>query len=265
MKGMIKMDQKDLKIVLPELMSMTFMDDFLYSFLLSDEKCVHEILRILLKRDDFIILSIHTEQYVHNPHGKSVVFDAYIKIKIDGMIVHIDLEIQKDIRKAPPNRLQYYRSMLDSFVSNEGMDYGKMEMNLSIWIMNDDYFRNGNPSTFIQDYMKKDGRSLKNAHSVGILVINGKYVGDGEIAILVHDLNCTDPEDMINPVLKEKMYYLKRTEEGGIVMTERLQEFIKEKERLAVEKERRRIVTYLLQKGETLDDALDLIGVPSKD
>ena len=48
-------------------------------------------------------------------------------------------------------------------------------------------------------------------------------------------------------------------------LPERLQEFIKEKERLAVEKERRRIVTYLLQKGETLDDALDLIGVPSKD
>ena len=73
------------------------------------------------------------------------------------------------------------------------------------------------------------------------------------------------------------MYYLKRTEEGGIIMTERLQQFLNDKANLAfqdgvhageeqgVEKERRRIVTYLLQKGRTLDDALELIGMPSKD
>ena len=56
-------------------------------------------------------------------------------------------------------------------------------------------------------------------------------------------------------------------------LPERLQQFLNDKANLAfqdgeeqgVEKERRRIVTYLLQKGRTLDDVLELIGMPNKD
>ena len=64
-------------------------------------------------------------------------------------------------------------------------------------------------------------------------------------------------------------------------LPERLQQFVDDKARIigmqmkkkafqdgeeqGVEKERRRIVTYLLQKGRTLDDVLEFIGMPNKD
>ena len=272
------MRKSEKKYALKEFKSMTFMDDFLYLFLLKNRRCLYEILRIILKRRDFTIIRSHVEYFVKNIYGRSIIFDVYITIRGKGMPVHIDLEIQKDIYAAPEGRLHYYRSLLDACSSRRGQRYENIDNNLSIWIMGKDYFGTGHPYDFLGPAIYGTDKQPKDLH--GIIVVNGEYVGDDEIAVLVHDLKCADPEDMINPVFRREMYKLKRTEEGRIEMTERLEKIVRDNERRAVEKERRiakrnteravesQKMNYLrsmTEKGITLDNALYLLGIPKKD
>ena len=54
--------------------------------------------------------------------------------------------------------------------------------------------------------------------------MNCTYQGDDEIGKLIHDLKCDNPNDMYNPILKERNKYLKETKEGQKVMCEAWEE-----------------------------------------
>ena len=48
-----------------------------------------------------------------------------------------------------------------------------------------------------------------------ILYVNASYEGDDPLGMLMHDFLCSDPDDMLTPLLAEKARYLKTDPKGG--------------------------------------------------
>ena len=58
-----------------------------------------------------------------------------------------------------------------------------------------------------------------------ILYVNGEYRNlEHPVGSLMHDFNCKDAKDMVNPLLAEEVRYLKETEGGRSQMSRILEE-----------------------------------------
>ena len=58
-----------------------------------------------------------------------------------------------------------------------------------------------------------------------ILYVNGEYRNlEHPVGSLMHDFNCKDAKDMVNPLLAEEVRYLKETEGGRSQMSRLLEE-----------------------------------------
>ena len=189
-----------------------------------NEECVIEILRVIRKNKDIGIENLTTKQKIHNFNGKDIEMDIYSKVKHD-ITKHIDLEIQNDKDKAPIKRLIYYLGMLLSYISDKGQDWKEIPLGECICIMKKDYFQKGLPIYNIKLMIEETHEVIKG---YGITVVNGEYDGEDEIGELIHDMKCSDYQQIRNKVLRKHMKYYKGTKEGEKEMTELLEKLIEE-------------------------------------
>lgn len=74
-------------------------------------------------------------------------------------------------------------------------------------------------------------------YDVNIVYINGQYRNlDTPIGELMHDFFCVDPDEIINPVLRKRVKYLKETEGGREEVCEIMENRINE-EKIELAKE----------------------------
>lgn len=212
------MNEKDLQRI-KELRLMD--DDFFSEALDGKTKAVEYILNTILERDDIKVKSTKAQVEYKSATKRS------IKLDIQAEDVHgrlMDIEIQRSDRGSGVRRARFHSSMIDRTLLSKGEDFEDLVDTYVIFITENDKFGKGVPLYHIERRIKEMDNALfgDGAH---ILYVNGEYRNlEHPVGSLMHDFNCKDAKDMVNPLLAEEVRYLKETEGGQSQMCRLLEE-----------------------------------------
>lgn len=196
-------------------------DDFFSEALDGKTKAVEYILNTILERDDIKVKSTKAQVEYKSATKRSV------KLDIQAEDVHgklMDIEIQRSDRGSGVRRARFHSSMIDRTLLSKGEDFEDLVDTYVIFITENDKFGKGVPLYHIERRIKEMDHALfgDGAH---ILYVNGEYRNlEHPVGSLMHDFNCKDAKDMVNPLLAEEVRYLKETEGGQSQMCRLLEE-----------------------------------------
>ena len=99
-----------------------------------------------------------------------------------------------------------------------------------------------------------------------VLYVNASYKGDDPIGDLMHDFLCSDPDEMLTPILAEKARFLKTDPKGVDIMCKAMDELreqsIKRGEEAALLMSIKNIMEGLKY---TAQQAMDLLKIPASE
>ena len=196
-------------------------DDFFSEALDGKTKAVEYILNTILERDDIKVKSTKAQVEYKSATKRS------IKLDIQAEDVHgrlMDIEIQRSDRGSGVRRARFHSSMIDRTLLSKGEDFEDLVDTYVIFITENDKFGKGVPLYHIERRIKEMDNALFG-DGVHILYVNGEYRNlEHPVGSLMHDFNCKDAKDMVNPLLAEEVRYLKETEGGQSQMCRLLEE-----------------------------------------
>ena len=102
--------------------------------------------------------------------------------------------------------------MLDAQLSAPGDNYDDLPPIYVIFITENDVIGDGRSIYHIENTVVETGKIVDD--KMHIIYVNGQSREDSEIGRLMHDFFQSDPGKIHNPVLAERVRYLKDTEEG---------------------------------------------------
>ena len=193
-------------------------DDFMSKVFDGSPECTEHVLRIILERDDVHVVSVKTQYVIHSIEGHSVRLDIWAK-GADGVLFNV--EIQRADRGAGKKRARYYSGLLDATALKKGDDYSALPDTYVIFITENDVLQEGKALYHIERMIDGERPFADGAH---IIYVNGAFRGDTPIGQLMHDFNCTDADDMKDPLLQSRARYFKETTEGVSSMCKMMEE-----------------------------------------
>ncbi len=195
-------------------------DDFMRCVFNDSERLGEFVLRIILDRPDLIITSMQTQKDMKMLGGaRSLCLDAYGEDS-DGK--KYDLEIQRDNRGADPYRARYHSSAIDVRNLKAGQEFTELPETYVIFITEHDIFHAGEPVYPVERINLKTGQSFDDGEH--IIYVNGEYEGTSDLGWLIHDFKCTNAADMHYKMLRDRVKFLKESEEGQVYMCSVMEE-----------------------------------------
>ena len=238
-------------------------DDFMTACLADNVEGVELILRILLKREDIKIKSLHIQEPMKNLRGRSAVLDVHA---VDSTKKEYDVEIQRSDAGAGAKRARHNISLLYAHILKPKEDTENIPDSYVIFITEIDVMMGDQPLYPVERYVTIGENRVLFGDGSHILYVNGKYRGNDEIGKLMHDFSCIDPDDMNYEVLAQKARYFKRDEKGVAAMCKMLEDMRKEAAEEAELKNARETAERLIKKGKmTLEDIADCVPLLSFD
>lgn len=199
------------------------MDDvFFRAFIRDNIPAAELIFKIILQKENVKISKMETQRDMKNLKGRSSEFD--FSGIVDGKPA--DLEIENSKEDADFHRARYHSSLLDSDSLKPGQDYTDLHDSYVVFITASDVVGYGDPYYLIERIIK--GRNKDVEDGSHIIYVNGEYKGKDDIGWLMHDFNCTKPDDMHFGLLKETARFLKETKKGVAIMYKEMDELRKE-------------------------------------
>ena len=203
---------------------MRLLDDIFMKAVLKDNiEAVQVIIRILLRRDDIVVISVQTQEEISNLVGHSVRLDILAKGE-DGKLYNI--EIERSTEGADTKRGRYNLGAVDWHSLPPGAPYSELAETWIIFITEHDAFGRGFPVYTVNRVIEETGELFNDEEH--ILYVNGAYVGDDDIGRLMADFRETDPEKMHYQPLARSVRYFKNTEGGMTSMCSIAEEIRKE-------------------------------------
>ena len=181
--------KKSYERYLEKIAELRLMDDDFFSEAL-DEKIapVEYILNTILERDDIRVQRTEAQVEYKSATKRSIKLDIRA-VDAEGRVM--DIEVQRAEKGAGVRRARFHSSMIDRTI------------------------------TELNDAMFGDG-----AH---IIYVNGAFRDlEHPVGRLMHDMNCRDAKEMLNPLLAEEVRYLKETNGGRTQMCRAFEEVAKE-------------------------------------
>ena len=216
------MNEKDLQ----RIKELRLMDDDFFSEALDGKvEAVEYILNTVLERADIKVKSTKAQVEYKSATKRSIALDIQAE-DADGKLV--DIEIQRSDKGAGVRRARYHSSMIDRTLLSKGEDFEDLVDTYVIFITENDKFGKGIPLYHVERKITEMDDELfgDGAH---ILYVNGEYRDmEHPVGSLMHDFNCKDAKDMVNPLLAEEVRYLKETEGGQKQMCRLLEEMREE-------------------------------------
>ena len=234
--------QYDPKIV-ATLEKLRLMDDTLMAYAFEDNtEAGTLLLRILIGRDDLIAEEVRTQREYTNLLGHTVRLDVVAR---DGEGKLYNIEVQRSDEGANPRRARYHSSMLDSRLLEKNRDYATLKDSYVIFITENDVFRNGLPLYHYERIRLEGGEPLNDGSH--IIYVNGAYRNDDDpVGKLMHDFRCGNADEMIFPILAERVRYLKEDEGGQDFMCQVIEELNRKTAQETARKERETFAVKLL-------------------
>lgn len=229
-------DQLDLQDKLQRIAKMRMFDDTLMNAVFDSRISETEVLiQIILDRDDIKVTSTKTQEEFINVYGRMVTLDIVAR-DADNKLYNI--EVQRDKYKAPPQRARFHAAVTDITLLKDRQPFKEMPERYTIFITEEDKFNRGLPVYHVENKIAElnDEPFCDGGH---IIYVNGGYRNLATpIGQLMHDFACTQAKDILNPVLRERVRYLKESEGGTKEMCELVEEYAEKKaKRYAAERE----------------------------
>ena len=195
-------------------------DDFFSEALDGKTEAVEYILNTVLERDDIKVKSTKAQVEYKSATKRSIKLDIQAE-DVNGRLM--DIEIRRSDRGSGVRRARFHSSMIDRSLLSKGDDFEDLVDTYVIFITEKDKFGMGIPLYHIERKISEMDNALfgDGAH---ILYVNGEYRNlEHPVGSLMHDFNCKDAKNMVNPLLAEEVRYLKETE-GGLSQMSRILE-----------------------------------------
>ena len=233
----------------------TLMQDIYASkFFKGRTKEIQVVLRIILEKDDLIVLKCNTQEEAKNIFGKTGRFDILAQ---DSKHKYYNIEIQQKNDGAKPKRARYYSSEIDENLLQTGEDYDKLVETYVIFITKQDVFADNLPIYHFDRRAAETQKLLEDgAH---IIYVNGAIEDDTPLGRLMQDFHANKPERMHYKELAERARYLKVEKEGTAEMSEEYEELIDKGRKEGEQKERESGIKTLLETMRELNATPDVI------
>ena len=134
----------------------------------------------------------------------------------------ISLETQRDDSGAGVHRARYHSSAMDVENLSAGQEFSELPDTYTIFITENDVFSKGKALYRIERY-NIDTEDFFN-DGQHILYVNGEYRDDSDIGRLMHDFNCSDPNEMYFELFKITSRHFKESQEGVNTMCRAFEE-----------------------------------------
>ena len=216
-----------------------FDDDFM-NIVFQNDKCVKLLLDIILDTD-IRISDINIQHQLDNIKGRTVIMDMYI---VDEKGRYINVEIQRDDSQAIAKRAGYHESLLKTNITSKQTKWKDISETYVIFITENDVLLGGLPIYHIERVIQENGERFEDgAH---IIYVNGRNEEETRLGRLMHDMRCTEVEEMYYEELREEARYYKE-DEGGI---EKMCKLFEEVEQRGIETGKREGMLLGQQIGE---------------
>ena len=193
-----------------ELQNLKLFDDDFARIVFKDKNCILELAKALdIIDEDEDVKHFETQYDIKNINKKSVMLD----IMIISDKKHIDIELENHNSNALEKRIRMYASEIDVEILRSGQSYNMLPHSIIVEICGFDPFDKGLPVYTVKRKIEELSEDF-NDESM-IMFVNGEYNCNDKIGRLVHDLKCSNPDEMHNEVLKERVRYFKESK-GGI-------------------------------------------------
>ena len=210
----------------------TLMDDpFMTKVFEDDIERTQFMLRIIMNNDKIKVIKAVTQQKLKNLSGHDLQLDILAQEE-NGMLFNV--EVQNRSSGAAARRARYHLSLLDTHSLPKGEVYQKLPDNYVIFITQYDVLKGGLPIYHIN--RKIEENNVAFADGSHIIYVNNKIKDNTPLGRLMHDFNCSNPNDMYYPELAEKARYFKETEKGLTNMGDVFEKFVAKREKEAAMK-----------------------------
>jgi hypothetical protein len=242
---------------LERLQSLRYMDDdFMTACLADNLEGVELILQIILGKKDITIKSVRTQEPLKNLQGRSATLDVHA---VDSENKEFDVEIQRKDAGAGAKRARHNSSLLDAHILKAGDDTENIPDSYVIFITENDVMKGNQPIYPVDRYVTIGENKVLFGDGSHILYVNGRYRGNDEVGMLMHDFSCTNPDDMNYEALAKKARYFKQDEKGVATMC-KIMEDMRNETALNNSKE---IAIRMIEAGKnSLEDIADFTKLP---
>lgn len=242
---------------LQRLQNLRLMDDDFFSEALDGKiKPVEYILNTILERNDIRVKFTKAQVEYKSATKRSIKLDIQA-VDIDGKV--LDIEIQRSDRGTGVKRARFHSSMLDRTLLAKGEDFEDLVETYVIFITENDKFGLKIPLYHIERKISEMDNALfgDGAH---IIYVNGEFRNiEHPIGRLMHDFNCKNAKEIINPLLAEEVRYLKETEGGKSQMCKVMEEMRNE----TAHETTVNLVMKLLARGrDSIEEISEMTGLP---
>lgn len=214
------------------------------------------VLRVITGTPDLEIISENAQHDLSRQDGgRSVCLDVFAR---DSKGTLYDIEVQRADKGASPKRARYHSSVMDVEFLEAGEDFDSLHETYVIFITENDIFREGELAYHFIRTSLSGGLLLGDGSH--IMYLNASYSRPGdssELAMLMHDFLCSDPEEMETEMLAKEVKELK-SKKGDVKMCKLMEDLIeKEKMDMAMD-----FAKKLLASGVSADKIANSLGIP---
>ncbi|MBM6966584.1 PD-(D/E)XK nuclease family transposase [Massilimicrobiota timonensis] len=196
-------------------------DDTFMRMIFRDHQCVELLMKIVFG-EQFSLKRFETQEDHKQVVSRSVELDIVVYTH-EGAVIGIEVEKSKD--NASPLRARYHASVLDCDLSYPKEKWKEFPEIYVVFICEEDVLKNGKMLDHIQRY-REDGNIFGD--KLHIIYLNASMQDETALGKLMHDMLCSNPNDMYYEVLRKRVSYFKRQEGGKKTMCEALEELITE-------------------------------------
>ena len=210
------------------------------------------LLRVVLGREDIQVKSCEAQFYISNIYGREARLDILAR---DQSGKAYNVEVQRVLSGASVQRARFNSAMVDVMLLKKGEAHQQMPDRYTIFITEDDMFGKGIPAYHACNKIDElDNMPLNDGGY--IVYVNGQSRNiDTPIGQMMHDFFCVNADEIINPLLKERVKYLKETEGGRNQMCAIMENRLNE--------EKIELAKQAIKRGKlSLEDIAETIGLP---
>ena len=223
------------------------LDDTFMSVVFDDKECAEFLIRKILDDQSLSVVSVTAQKEMKNLNGRSIRLDIHA---IDSNGKAYDIEVERSDSRATPKRARYNASIMDSYITEPGDDYEKLPESYVIFVTENDVWK-GNLPIYTADRCIKELGNVSFGDESHILFVNTAYKGESRLDSLFHDFRCTDPDNMKNEILADRVRYFKESDEGVDSMCQIMEELrdksFAQGEARGAKKEKKQLIMQLLK------------------
>ncbi len=224
------------------------MDDTFLSTVFQKIECTELLLRLVLERKDLTVKEVRTQRDMKNLWGRSARLDI---LAVDEAGKYYNIEVQRKDEGASPRRAHYYSALLTANITKPGENFENIAETYVIFITENDVLGAGKPLYHIERTIRETGEDFKDgAH---IIYVNSKIQDETALGRLMHDMYCTDPDDMNYKILADEVRYYKEDTKGVSKVCKIAEEIFDEGRMEGEIKNSKKVAANLAKQGIPID------------